>query len=417
MARKWLSVLTAVVVIGLLSAACAMPAAPAEEAPAAEVEATEAPAEEAAEAEATEAPAEEAEAEATEAPAEEAMGESAVIAEGFNAPQGILVDPDGNVWVIDSGVGGEEDVDFFNTQAGEQVVAKKGDTTRVVRVNADGSQDVVATLPSLLMGMESLGGARLALLDGALYATVGQGAGDPAVEALPNFGGVVRIDEAGATLVASTWDFERAENPDATAAFDSHPYGLAPGPDGMLYVADAGANDLLRVDPASGEVSLVAVFDAMPGVFPSPTRNGEMLTDPVPTGVAFDDDGNAYVALLSGAPFIPGSSKVVMVAPDGTVSDYATGFTMLTDLRRGPDGNLYGVQIGEFSEQGPVPNVGKIVRINGGEDFEVVADGLAFPTSVDFNAAGDAFVVINGGFTPPGAGAVITIPGLAAASE
>ncbi len=30
-----------------------------------------------------------------------------------------------------------------------------------------------------------------------------------------------------------------------------------------------------------------------------------MLTDPVPTGVAFDADGNAYVSLLSEAhPFI-----------------------------------------------------------------------------------------------------------------
>ena len=33
-----------------------------------------------------------------------------VIAEGFNAPQGVLVDPDGNVWVIDSGVGGDDGI-------------------------------------------------------------------------------------------------------------------------------------------------------------------------------------------------------------------------------------------------------------------------------------------------------------------
>ena len=442
--------------VAILAAACGSPSAPAAEAPAAAeeaapAEATAAPAEEEAAPEATTAPAEEetapeataepaeeeaapeataapaeeettAAAEATAEPAEEAamtgtmtdtMTNTVSMADGFNAPQGILVDPDGNVWVIDSGVGGDEEVDFFNTQTLEQVVAPFGETTQVVRINADGSQDVVATLPSLLLGMESLGGARLALLDGTLYATVGQGAGDPEVETLPNFGAVVRIDADGVTEVANLWDFERAENPDGTA-YDSHPYGIAAGPDGMLYVADAGANDLLKVDPSSGEVSLVAVFDPMEGVFPSPTRDGAMLTDPVPTGVVVDADGNAYVALLSGAPFIPGTSKVVMVAPDGTVSDYAGGFTMLTDLRFGPDGALYGVQIGMLSEEGPVPNVGSIVRIQGGEDFEAVAEGLAYPTSVDFNAAGDAFVTINGGFSPPGTGAVVEIPGLAA---
>ena len=92
---------------------------------------------------------------------------------------------------------------------------------------------------------------------------------------------------------------------------------LAAGPDGKLWVADAGANTVMRVDPVSGVVELITTFPAIPGVFPNPNRGGEMLTDPVPTGIAFDDEGNAYVSLLSGAPFVPGSASVVKVTPAG----------------------------------------------------------------------------------------------------
>jgi hypothetical protein len=131
-----------------------------------------------------------------------------------------------------------------------------------------------------------------------------------------------------------------------------------------------------------------------------------MEADPVPTGVAFDPAGNVYVSHLPGFPFLPGSAKVVKVTPAGQVSDYATGLTMLTDLRNGPDGNMYAVQIGVFTEQGPTPNSGAIIRVKEGDASEVVLSGLSFPTSVDFNAAGDAYVTING-IGAPGSGEVV----------
>jgi hypothetical protein len=42
-----------------------------------------------------------------------------LIATGFNGPQGILVDADGNVWVIDAGVGGDMEMPFVNPETGE----------------------------------------------------------------------------------------------------------------------------------------------------------------------------------------------------------------------------------------------------------------------------------------------------------
>ena len=131
----------------------------------------------------------------------------------------------------------------------------------------------------------------------------------------------------------------------------------------------------------------------------------------MPTGVAFDSAGNTYVSLLPGFPFLPGSSKVVKVGADGSVSDYATGLTMLTDLQTGPDGMLYAVSFGQFTETGPVPNMGALLRIKEGGASEVLVDGLSFPTSIDFSDAGDAFVTVNG-VGAPGSGEVVRFDGL-----
>jgi hypothetical protein len=38
------------------------------------------------------------------------MEQYPTVATGLNGPQGVLVGPDGNVWVIDSGVGGDQEI-------------------------------------------------------------------------------------------------------------------------------------------------------------------------------------------------------------------------------------------------------------------------------------------------------------------
>jgi outer membrane protein assembly factor BamB len=282
-------------------------------------------------------------------------------------------------------------------------------------VTPDGKQTVAATLPSRSLGQETSGGSRLALLNGVLYATSG---GWEKMEAQPdpppNTAVVVKIEGGKATEVAQPWRLEWEKNPGGFAV-DSHPYGLTAGPDGNLWVADAGGNDLLKVNPSTGQVDLVAVFPGIPGPMANPARGGANESDPVPTQVAFGADGAAYVSLLPGAPFLPGSSKIVKVGTDGSLSDYATGLSMTTDIRNGPDGNLYAVQFGQFTEQGPVPNTGSVVRIKAGGVPEVVASGLSFPTSIDFNAAGDAFVTTNG-VGAPGSGQLVKFAALTAAA-
>lgn len=106
---------------------------------------------------------------------------------------------------------------------------------------------------------------------------------------------------------------------------------------------------------------------------------------------------------------------MVKITPDGKMSDYATGLTTLTDLKRGPDGELYAVQFGIFTEQGPDPTTGAIIRIKESDASEVVVSSLPFPTSLDFDADGNAYVTI-WGIGEPGSGTLLRVNGLAGMS-
>ncbi|MCA9886049.1 MAG: ScyD/ScyE family protein, partial [Anaerolineae bacterium] len=329
-------------------------------------------------------------------PAPELTGD--IVIEGLNGPQGLHVDSDGNVWVIDSGMGGEEAIQFLSTETGQLIDATLGQTSRIVRLGSNGEVSEYATLPSIAAGEDFIGGARLTVLDGTLYATVGSWqillGEEPTID---DYSVVVSVAEDGSlTTVADFWSHELVNNPDGTDNIESHPYGITVGPNGLLFVADAAANALISVDPETSETTTIAVFEGMPGVFPNPLRGGQMLTDPVPTGVVVAEEGTIYVSLLSGAPFIPGSAKVVQVAADGTVSDFALGHTMLTDLKMGPDGNLYAVSFGMFTEEGPVFNSGSVVRILEDGTSEVVLDGLPFATALAFDSDGNGYVAVNG---------------------
>jgi DNA-binding beta-propeller fold protein YncE len=338
-----------------------------------------------------------------------AQEEGTTVATGLNGPQGILVAPDGSIWVADSGMGGEEQIGTTGAP-GEESPILFGQTARVVQIAPDGTQTVAATLPSIAFGQEIAGAARLALLDGTLYVASSFWIDAAGMESRPLAAVVASVAGGQATEVADTWAFEVSDNPDPYI-LESHPYDLEVGPDGMLWVTEAGGNALLKVDPASGEIQLVTVFAGLPSPVANPNRGGAQESDPVPTGIAFDASGNAYVSFLPGFPFLPGTAKVVQVGSDGAVSDYATGLTMLTDLQSGPDGMLYAVSIGQFTEQGPVPNTGAVLRIQEGEASEVLLNGLSFPTSIDFDDAGDAYVTLNG-VGAPGSGQVARFDGL-----
>ena len=335
-----------------------------------------------------------------------------VVTEGLNNPMGLLVMPDGAVWVVDSGVGGDQEIEVIDPATGQPATATIGMTAHVYRVAPDGTREVMGTLPSVQVGMEFLGGSKLAHLGPQVFVTSGgwQAAFGP--EPMPMMAAVVRVDTAENRMVASTYSLEAATNPGGFVV-DSHPYGIVGGADGNLYVADAGGNTVIKVNPRTGEVSLVAAIAGLPGPMPNPNRDGAMEMDPVPTGITQAADGTLFVSLLPGFPFPPGAAQVLSMTTDGDVTMLTDGLSMVTDLKLAPDGHLYAVTLGQFTEQGPVPESGAITRVGMDGSLEVVADGLMFPTAIAFAQNGDAYVTING-IGAPGTGMVVRMAGMGA---
>lgn len=322
-----------------------------------------------------------------------------VVATGLASPRGVAVGPDGTVYVAEAGSGGPMTVTAGNT------TAHLGYTGQVSKIAADGTKSVVAVgFPSASSEGEGAGLHDLIYANGALWGVVGDVSGGKL--SLPGEDALLRIDPTTGVsqTVASFYPYEAQNNPDPYAV-DSNAYGLTLGPDGNIYVADAAANAIWRVNPGTGAISTLAVIPgiAIPAALAppggNPARGGANELDPVPTGVAFGADGNLYVSLLSGGPFPTGAAKVLKVTMDGQVSAAAPGLTMVTDVKLGPDGAWYVAEFGQFSLQtnppGFVPNSGDIVRLSPSGQRAVIASGLAFPNKMAFDGSGNLYVTTN----------------------
>jgi hypothetical protein len=202
-------------------------------------------------------------------------------------------------------------------------------------------------------------------------------------------------------VVADLSSFERKRNPDGrvrygvdrpsdcvikaltaaqfpvsyTGELDSHPYAAAALGNGAWAVADAGGNDLLKVD-RYGRVSLLAVLPPQP-VRISSAMAAEFHLDPcvvgvtykfeaVPTDVEVGPHGALFVTTLPGGPEGPSAGNrgsVYRVDRGGHATRVATGFAGATNLAIGPRGVLY---VAELS-------AGRISKVECGRRY-IVAD-------------------------------------------
>lgn len=328
----------------------------------------------------------------------QAPGPSAgtVLVDGLLQPRGIEIGPDSALYVAEAGTGGDTEITVG--EGDEAFTIKTGLTGRISRIDTEtGERETVADgLPSGAGGPggedEAVGPADVAFIGTTLYYLQTHGGEEWGFPDNPT--GIYRINSAGdAILIADIGEFNR-ENPvesiTSGVQVDVEPGGNPYSMDvrnGVFWVVDGNHNRLLRVT-TGGDIEEVTEFP----------------NHPVSTGIDFASDGTAWVAYLGQGPFPPDQGKVVTVdVTDGTITERASGVSMLTDVEFGPGGQLYALSFndttaGEFPAFGPF--TGSIQKVNSDGTLSLLVSGLSFATFLAFDD--DAAFVSNFSVTPDG---------------
>jgi len=172
---------------------------------------------------------------------------------------------------------------------------------------------------------------------------------------------------------------------------DSNVYSVASMPNGDLYVADAGANAIIKIDNG-GVLSIFAELPNLPNL--APPFIGQQA---VPTKILADGNGGFWVCNLTGGPFFSGVASVFHIDATGSVTTVQTGFTTLVDASVDPkDGHLAVLSFAEFDTVALnfAPNSGTIHKLDPANPYgtEFVAGGLMLPTGLAYTQNGDLYV-------------------------
>ncbi len=259
-------------------------------------------------------------------------------AAGLMSPMGLETDKAGNIWVAETGTAAND---------GKVVVITPGGSTFDAIVN-------LSSIHNKLSG-EVEGPAHLLLDKGMLYVLAGNylytadvshfTPGDAALDAVN-----IPYEDIGSFVLSY---------PFIHNAYDTHPYNLTKGPEGDLYIADAGANAIIH-RKGKGNYTVLA---EVPGI-PNTTGIGSPEIESVPTGIIYDGQ-NFLVTTLLGFPFPGGQALIYKISTSGAVSVYQDGFTSLVDLAQGNYLGRLALQYATFGETGFAANSGALVWANG----------------------------------------------------
>lgn len=196
-------------------------------------------------------------------------------------------------------------------------------------------------------------------------------------------------------VIANLMRYELRHNPDGQVQFvNGKPVDALSNPFSMtwsrfgLFIADGGANDVLKVDPRTGRVSTFFVPHTVTGVkaclAPGAQANpGTRGCDPVPTGVQVRN-GSLYVSTLGAE--VPGAGRIYQLnVSTGAVERVWRGRTAPTGVAVRHNGTIYFSQVLHGAPEGPPPanfdpsTVGRITRIKHGH---VTHAGVTMPTGL-----------------------------------
>ncbi|MEX2225163.1 MAG: ScyD/ScyE family protein [Dehalococcoidia bacterium] len=317
-----------------------------------------------------------------------------VLVSDLIAPRGMVVGPDGLIYVAEAGTGGDTE---FVTPSGETV--NNGFTGRISSIDPEtGERTTLAEgLPSQRLEMgDQIGPADVAFIGSALYYLQTHGGEHYGFPDNPT--GIYRVQSNGTVdLVADIGQFN-IDNPVAAIGSGAqpdvevggNPYSMIVR-DGQFYVSDGNHNRLLEVT-TGGDVSEIVEFP----------------DHPVSTGIAQTTSGPFLVGYLGRGPFLPDDGRVVSVSPAGTITEIARGVPMITDVEVGTGGQRYALSFAD----GFAPFTGSVQRINADGTMTTIVAGLTFATDMIF--IGDTLYVTDDGLSALGPGELIAIENFSA---
>lgn len=330
------------------------------------------------------------------AAAEPAKTQVTVYATGLYNPKGTVFDQDGTLYVAESGPPGKVTVPLPVNFGGSGPV---GRTARVSKIPKGGSrEDFVTNLPSIGLygGVEMLGAAGVAILDGQLYeVAAGHISVSPAVNRVAPDGTLTKVADIG------KWNDAHPPPPgNGDAVPKGNPFDMVAW-QGKLWVSDGNYNEVLKVDPHTGKIELVYRED-----------------DPVTVGMTVGPDG-IYIAQYGPAPYLPGTARIDKITADGKVHHgVVKGLQTAIDVAFGQDGTMYVLEYAQkFSAQKLryIEYTGQLLRIGKDGSQHPIVTKLMFPTSVTTGPDGALYVDNYGNEANKGEGQILrVVPGAAA---
>ncbi|CAN5217207.1 ScyD/ScyE family protein [soil metagenome] len=304
----------------------------------------------------------------------------------------------------------------------------------LTKVKKNGTSKVIASTEGDELGAVSHFGSVV------YYATTVQGG----PEAPPENPGAKlwRLKNGKSTAIADLYAYEKTKNPDGakkygfvnlpetcaaqfpeenpatyTGIVDSHPYATVTTKRNV-YVADAAANAILKVNRKTHKIKTVAVLPAAPAInitaeiaeaqgLPSCAAGYSYRFESVPTDLEIGAGGKFYVSSLPGGPEDPSlgaRGAIYTVKPStGKATRIAGGFVGTTGLAVAKDGTIYVAELfGGKTGSGRV----SVVRPGSGSPKKFIT--VASPAAIEL--LGNKLYVSTDALSDPPGGEITIIP-------